>query len=150
MPIPKLLLSLIPLKYHKKLTQFIKFALVGLSGLMIDTCTVYSLRSIIGLKIATLIAYFVAATSNWFINRLWTFHGISREQSVLYQWLKFLAANSLGFLLNRGMVFLLFFLSNTCQTYPIIALIAGAITGMLANFNMSHKLVYIQHTSNKK
>lgn len=150
MPIPNPFFSLIPQKHHEKLIQFIKFALVGLSGLVLDTGTVYLLRSIIGLTIATLIAYFVAATSNWFINRLWTFHGLSEKRHLLYQWFKFIITNSLGFILNRGTVFILFFLSSTCETHPVIALMAGAIAGMFANFNMSRNLVYINNLSKKK
>lgn len=141
---------LIPQKYHTKLIQFIKFGLVGFTGLMIDTCTVYLFRNIIGLNYATLIAYFVAATSNWFINRLWTFHGLSEQQHILYQWFRFILANSLGFLLNRGTVFFLFFISINCRTYPVIALLAGAIAGMFANFNLSRKLVYTNRFSKKK
>lgn len=144
MLIPKPLLTFIPKRHHTKLMQFIKFGLVGLSGLILDTCTVYLLRNIIGLTSATLLAYFVAATSNWFINRLWTFQGLSKQEHILHQWLKFLITNSLGFLLNRGTVFVLFFFSNTCQSHPFIALIAGAIAGMFANFNMARKLVYIK------
>lgn len=140
---------LIPQKYHAKLIQFLKFGLVGFTGLMIDTCVVYLLRNITGLNVATLIAYFVAATSNWFINRLWTFHGLGEQQHILSQWLRFLITNSLGFLLNRGTVFFLFFISINCRTYPVIALLAGAIAGMFANFNLSRKLVYTNRFSKK-
>lgn len=149
MLIPPSFYHFIPQKYHANFIQLIKFALVGFTGLIIDTCTVYLLWNIIGLNTATLTAYFVAATSNWFINRLWTFHGLGEQQRILYQWFKFLITNSLGFLLNRGTVFFLFAISTNCKTYPVIALLAGAIAGMFANFNLSRKLVYTNRFSKK-
>ncbi|CAI3936305.1 GtrA family protein [Commensalibacter papalotli (ex Botero et al. 2024)] len=145
----KLFNYIAPDKHHKKLIQFTKFALVGFTGLIIDASTVYLLCPLIGLTISTLIAYFIAATSNWFINRFWTFNGLGKQQYILYQWIKFIIANSMGFFLNRGTVFILFSLSTTCLNHPIIALIAGAAAGMLANFNLSRKLVYTNKFSKK-
>ncbi|MDI2112319.1 GtrA family protein [Commensalibacter nepenthis] len=140
--IQRLISLLIPEKYHTKFKQFIQFGLVGLSGLALDTCTVYLLRHIIGLTTATLVAYFIAATSNWLINRLWTFHGLGKNKHFVNQWFTFLITNILGFCLNRGTVLILFHFSQTCVAHPIIALIIGAATGMFANFNISRKLVY--------
>ncbi|MDI2090577.1 GtrA family protein [Commensalibacter oyaizuii] len=139
---PKILLRQTFFKHRALLVQFIKFGMVGSSGLLIDTLTVYMLRPYIGLTFATIAGYFIAASSNWIVNRLWTFHTVKADHSLLSQWLRFIATNSMGFCLNRGTVFLLFFLSNTCRQHIYIALIAGAIMGMLANFNLSRKLVY--------
>ncbi|CAI3927666.1 Putative flippase GtrA (transmembrane translocase of bactoprenol-linked glucose) (GtrA) (PDB:5MLZ) (PUBMED:24710389) [Commensalibacter communis] len=137
------LLSLFkPEKYHTKMTQFIQFGLVGFSGLVLDTCTVYLLRHIIGLTASTLLAYFIAATSNWLINRLWTFRGAGKKKKYINQWLTFLITNIFGFCLNRGSVLILFYFSPTCVAHPIIALVIGAAAGMFANFNLSRKLVY--------
>lgn len=136
---------IIYLPYQPQILQFIKFGIVGSSGLLIDILTVYMLRPYIGLTFATLTAYFIAASSNWFINRLWTFHTIHPKHSIIWQWLRFLMTNILGFCCNRGVVFSLFFLSETCKNNPYIPLIIGALTGMFANFHLSRKLVYTNH-----
>ncbi|RFD21156.1 GtrA family protein [Komagataeibacter melaceti] len=127
---------------REKVIQFLKFGVVGLLGLCWDTTTVYSLRPFVGLTIATLAAYFIAASINWLINRLWTFRGAGNQHHFIIQWLRFLAGNSLGFFLNRGCVFTLFHVSPVFKAYPVLALAAGAVTGMMANFHISRKLVF--------
>ncbi|MGL4685468.1 MAG: GtrA family protein [Commensalibacter sp.] len=136
------LIDIINPKYKQTLIQFFRFGIVGLTGLAWDTLTVYALRHLIGLTLATILAYFVAATSNWIINRYWTFHGMGNDHHMFYQWLRFIGANGLGFLLNRGTVFALFMISNFCNQHPVFALMAGAVAGMFVNFNLSQKLVF--------
>jgi len=126
----------------QKITQFLKFGIVGLLGLCWDTGTVYSLRPFVGLTIATIAAYFIAASINWLINRLWTFRHVGNQHHFVIQWMRFLAGNSLGFFLNRGCVFTLFHVSPVFKTYPVLALAAGAVAGMMANFHISRKLVF--------
>lgn len=125
-----------------KLIRLIKFGVVGSLGFVWDAGTVYALRPLIGLTAATLVAYFVAATLNWVFNRIWTFKGAGHHEHPVLQWLRFLSANSLGFFLNRGTVYLLFYIFPFCMQHPIIALAAGAGAGMLANFSMSQKVVF--------
>ncbi|GBQ99048.1 hypothetical protein AA23498_3400 [Acetobacter nitrogenifigens DSM 23921 = NBRC 105050] len=125
-----------------KMQRFLKFGLIGSLGFLWDTGTVYALRPIIGLGLATLAAYFVAASLNWLANRLWTFRGVGLDEHPVLQWLRFLTANSLGFLLNRGAVYLLFYLEPFCVQHPVTAIAVGSLTGMLANFNLSQRLVF--------
>ncbi|GAB6967907.1 hypothetical protein JCM25156A_19440 [Komagataeibacter kakiaceti JCM 25156] len=127
---------------REKAIQFLKFGVVGLLGLGWDTTAVYTLRPVVGLTIATISAYFIAASINWLINRLWTFRKAGNQHHFIIQWLRFLAGNSLGFFLNRGCVFTLFHLSPVFKAYPVLALAAGAATGMMANFHISRKLVF--------
>ncbi|BCI67084.1 GtrA family protein [Acetobacter aceti] len=122
--------------------RLFKFATVGSLGLLWDTCTVLSLRDIIGLNAAALAAYFVAASFNWTLNRVWTFRDVGRHDHPLLQWLRFLSANSLAFFLNRGTVYLLFFFSPFCVNHPVVALAVGALAGMGANFKLSERLVF--------
>lgn len=125
-----------------KALRFFKFGTVGALGFLWDSGTVYGLRPFIGLTAATLIAYFVAATLNWILNRFWTFKGAVCPDHPILQWLRFLLANSCGFLLNRGTVYTLFYTVPLCVKQPVIALAAGAFAGMFANFNLSQKLVF--------
>lgn len=124
------------------LIRFVKFGIIGSLGFLWDSVTVYGLRPFVGLTLATLIAYFVAASFNWLLNRLWTFKGAAPHLHPVLQWLRFLLASSSGFFLNRGTVYILFFLFPLCVRQPIFALMAGALAGMLANFNLSQKLVF--------
>jgi len=127
---------------HGTLLQFIRFGCVGGLGFVWDAGTVYALRPLLGLSLATLLAYFVAASANWVVNRLWTFRKHSHEGSLFQQWLRFLGANSAGFALNRSAVYTLFLTIPLCVKYPVLALAVGATSGLVANFALSRRLVF--------
>src|SRR5580692_3145965 len=70
-----------PLRVHATpariatLVQFMKFGVVGVIGFLTDTAVVYGLRASLGLYGAGAVAYIVAASGNWLLNRIWTFRG---------------------------------------------------------------------------
>jgi len=122
--------------------QFLRFGVVGGLGFVVDTAVVYGARGWLGLYGAGALAYPVAASFNWLINRLWTFRETSGNRSARSQWLRFLAVNLIGFVLNRGAYFALIYASELCRDRPILAVAAGAIVGMFANFGLSRRLVF--------
>lgn len=121
--------------------QFIRFGAVGLVGLAIDTATVYGLRQPLGLYGAGIVAYPAAATGNWVLNRWWTFPGRGAGPAHR-QWALFMAANLVGFVLNRGTYGLLVTFVDAAAAQPVIATTGGAIAGMLVNFSLSRNLVF--------
>jgi putative flippase GtrA len=123
------------------LTQFLMFGSVGVVGFLFDTATVYSLRRSLGLYGAGMVAYLVAATVTWLLNRLWTFRGGGNDP-LHQQWARFLAVNLLGFVLNRGTYALLVTFVALCAAQPVYAVGAGAIAGMFLNFNLSRAIVF--------
>jgi|SRR5271154_4702501 len=124
------------------LSQFIRFSVVGLAGLTVDTAIVYSLRGWIGLYAAGLASYLLASTTTWAINRVWTFRGRGAGTTIYRQWVLFLAANGLGFVLNRGAYFTLITISPLCVHYPILAILGGVGAGVFVNFYLSHRVVF--------
>jgi putative flippase GtrA len=123
------------------LAQFMMFGTVGLFGLVLDTATVYALRGSLGLYGAGLAAYAVGATGTWVLNRLWTFRG-QGSGPAHRQWARFLVANSLGFLLNRGTYALMVTFVTLAAAQPVLATSAGAIAGMFINFSLSRRMVF--------
>jgi putative flippase GtrA len=121
--------------------QFLRFGIVGLVGLVVDTAAVYGLRGTFGLYGAGVLAYFVAATGNWVLNRVWTFRGHG-SGSAHRQWAMFLATNLVGFVLNRGTYALLVAFVAAAAAQPVIATSAGAVAGMFANFSLSRRVVF--------
>jgi len=120
---------------------FLRFGIVGLFGLVWDTGTVYALRDIAGLYVAGTCGFLVSASINWVVNRLWTFR--DRAHSSAYvQWVKFLAANSIGFVFNRGTFFALVTFSAFCRQQPVVAIVAGSIAGLCFNFFLSKRYVF--------
>ncbi len=123
------------------LVQFLKFGSVGFVGFMLDTTTVYATRGTLGLYGAGAVAYGVAASGNWLLNRLWTFRGQGAGPAH-QQWARFLVACVPGVVLNRGTYAILVTVSALCARQPVFAVAAGSLAGMFVNFTMSRRLVF--------
>lgn len=86
------------------LLKFFRFAVVGASGLLIDFGLTYLIKEKLQLNkyLANGIGFFVAASSNFFINRSWTFS--SSDPDVGGQYLKFIMFALIGLAINSAMV----------------------------------------------
>lgn len=121
--------------------QFLMFGTVGAGGFLFDTATVYGLRRPLGLYGAGMIAYIVAATVTWILNRVWTFRGMG-SGPMHRQWARFLIVNFAGFALNRGTYAVLVTFVALCADQPVFATAAGAIAGMFINFTLNRTMVF--------
>jgi putative flippase GtrA len=121
--------------------QFLMFGTVGTIGFLADTATVYALRHALGLYGAGAVAYGVAATVTWILNRLWTFSGKGTGPAH-HQWARFLLVNLGGFAVNRGVYAVLITFVPLCAAEPVLAVGAGAIAGMFLNFSLSRTMVF--------
>jgi len=82
------------------LIKFIKFGVVGFSGLFIDFGFTYLCKEVLKIQkyVANAIGFTIAASSNYFLNRIWTFRSINPEIAVEYT--EFLLISLLGLALN--------------------------------------------------
>jgi len=133
-------LSLSP-EHRLLLRQFVQFGAIGVLGFVWDASTVYATAPFIGLYAAGVVAYLVAASVNWLLNRIWTYRHLSHG-AMHRQWMMFLAANGVGFVINRGTYFALIAMVRICHDKPVLAVAAGAIAGMFINFFLSRRLVF--------
>jgi putative flippase GtrA len=138
---PRRLIPSVPAAHLIVATQFIRFGVVGVSGFLVDTATVYGLRHALGLYGAGMVAYVTAASSNWLLNRVWTFRGHG-SGSARRQWARFMVTNLGGFVLNRGTYAALVTFLPIAARQPVIAIAAGAVAGLFVNFTLSRRLVY--------
>ena len=122
--------------------QFLRFGVVGACGFVVDTATVYALRGTLGLYGAGMVSYLLAATSNWALNRVWTFRG-QGSGPAHRQWARFMVANLAGFVLNRGTYAALVTWVPLCASQPVFAVAAGSVAGMFVNFGLSRRVVFI-------
>ncbi len=76
------------------------------------------------------------------LNRIWTFRSVATVHSMHHQWMRFVLANLPGLALNLGTYFTLVAVSAACAAMPVIAVAAGAIAGMFANFLLSRAVVF--------
>ena len=89
------------------IVKFVKFGLVGASGAVIDFGLTALCKGIFGVPelLANAIGFTVAATSNYFLNRVWTWKSTSKEVGVEYA--KFFFVSLIGLGINSLVVFLL-------------------------------------------
>ena len=93
---------------HKPLIlKFVKFGIVGASGTVIDFGLTELCKGILGMPdlLSNTIGFTLAATSNYFLNRVWTWKSTSKEVGVEYA--KFLIVSLVGLGLNSLILFLL-------------------------------------------
>jgi putative flippase GtrA len=140
-PILDRLTRTLPARHHQLAADFLRFGMVGAIGFCFDTGTVYALSPWIGLYLAGFASYFVAATVNWVLNRIWTFRHRVHAAAHL-QWARFLAVNLIGFVLNRGAYAILIATTLTAREYPVLAVAAGAFSGLALNFFLSRRIVF--------
>ena len=124
------------------LAQFTQFGLVGVAGFAVDTAVVYATRWPLGLYLAGAVAYAVAVTTTWWLNRIWTFRSLGHAGPAHRQWARFALASVPGLCLNLGTYFLLVASFSLCDAEPVIAIAAGAVAGMFANFALSRAVVF--------
>ncbi len=121
--------------------QFLKFATVGTFGFLADTAVVYALRGALGLYAAGMVSYLLVASINWALNRAWTFRG-QGSGPAHRQWARFMGANLLGLVLNRGTYAALVATVPLCAAQPVFAVAAGSVAGMMVNFTLSRQVVF--------
>lgn len=122
--------------------MLIRFALVGGLAFLVDW---FALTVFFGLGlpffVARALSYLCAATFAWVFNRIWTFR--SDDRNYLFQWFRYLAANALGGGVNYTVSILLsIVLASLVASYPVVAIAAGTLSGMVFNFFLSKKYVF--------
>lgn len=83
--------------------RFLKFAIVGAGGFFVDVFVTYTLSLFVMAEVARGAAFWVAASSNWWLNRQFTFSS-SQQERALKQWLQFLSASSVAFCQIGGVI----------------------------------------------
>lgn len=94
-------------KYYVLIIKFVKFGLVGFSGLIIDFSITYLFRNLLKINqyIANTIGFIVAATSNYIINRIWTF--TSHNPHIFEEYFKFFFVSIFGLGINTVVLYFL-------------------------------------------
>ena len=87
--------------------KFMKFGVVGFSGLLLDFGVTYIAKEKLRWNkyIANSLGFLLASGSNYYLNRIWTFHSL--DPAIGWQFSKFLFIAVVGLLLNNLIVYLL-------------------------------------------
>lgn len=141
--------------YMNKRKPFL-FGLVGAAGFVVDVTAMALLSQWLTMPSARAGAFWVAASSNWWLNRQLTFKQQKTENRTK-EWLKFLTSSCFGFIPNWGCYALLiqklnFFVSFFeglglnhslfISSIPYLLMVPGILLGMIINFNFADKWVF--------
>ncbi len=87
--------------------KFLKFGVVGCSGMIIDFGTTYLCKELLKINkfISNGIGFILAATSNYFLNRTWTFE--SQSEDIGTQYVQFMIVSAIGLGINSLVLYLL-------------------------------------------
>lgn len=89
------------------LVKFLKFGVVGFSGMIVDYGFLYLFKEVVGVPAlwANVISFTLAATSNYILNRIWTFR--SHDKQVGKEFAKFFIVSLIGLGISTLTLYLL-------------------------------------------
>ena len=123
------------------LLKFLKFCAVGFSGMVIDFGTTWILKEKVKINkyFANACGFILAATSNYFLNRIWTFESINEQ--IVSEYFTFLLIALAGLGINS---MVLWFLSDKIKlNFYFSKLIATAVVTVW-NFGMNFLITFSQ------
>jgi putative flippase GtrA len=129
-----------PLAQKSVLNQFVRFGVVGTVGFVVNASMVELLNHKCGPLLAQTLAFPVAATVTWWLNRRYTF-GASRY-AIHHEWLRYIFANLLGWVVNNGLYVWMVLHFPFAFQHPSIAVAVGSIAAMFVNFSVSRLIVF--------
>jgi putative flippase GtrA len=122
---------------------FLRFALVGTAGFVVNEAALWVALHLLhlGRDAAWFVAFVPAVTFTWWGNRTFTFreHASTGVRAMLHEWIRFVATNSFGALVNLVVYELLIHLAGAD---PLLALACGVLAGLVFNFTLSKRLVF--------
>ena len=121
--------------------QMISFGGVGTLGFLIDAA-VFTLANLVfqNLYLARAVSYLVAASSNWALNRRFTFAASNRQP--VHEWGRFIVTQSAGGVVNLGVYAVLVSAYAFFAAHPVAAIAVGSVAGMAVNFLAAKYLVF--------
>jgi len=122
--------------------KFLKFCTVGLSGMVIDFGTTWILKEKLRINryIANTCGFILAASSNYLLNRIWTFESQNKQISVEY--VTFFAIALAGLGINN---LVLWFLSEKMKIHFYVSKIMATGVVTIWNFGMNFLFTFANH-----
>ena len=125
------------------LKQFIKFSLVGLVNTLIDFIIYFALTRLITwfadyYLVANAIAFAVAATNSFYLNKYWTFQSKDKRQ-ITFQYFKFLLVSIFTLILVEAFLYLFV---NYLGMFDLYAKVLVIIISLISNFFLNKLIVF--------
>lgn len=125
------------------LTAFFRFTFVGAIAFVVDSSVMSLLITLGGgIYVARAISFSVAVTFSYAINRTYTFGRVGPPDPSFREWLRFVASNSIGGLINFGVYSVIVSFNNVFRQNPVLAVAVGSIAGLCFNFVATRRYVF--------
>ena len=112
--------------------QFVKFLIVGGIGAIINLLVLFSMTEFLNIYyiFSEVIAFFIALTHNYIVNKLWTFKENFSDKS-FQKYLQYVIVSLISLCINLS---ILFILSDLVKLWYIFAEIFAVMISSLINF----------------
>jgi putative flippase GtrA len=119
--------------------KFFKFCTVGFTGMVIDFGTTWFLKEKLKINkyISNSCGFVLAASSNYLLNRLWTFE--SHRDQIMTEYFSFVGIAVIGLILNNLIVFIL---SDKLKLNFYVAKFFAIILVTIWNFGMNFIITF--------
>lgn len=124
----------------------LRFAVIGTLGLPVDAGMLWLMTHRVGLDpySGRVVSWLSAASFTWMGNRYFTFRA-ARARGLIAtakEWLRFIAANAVGGLVNVGLYSTLVRFAPPPLNNLYGALVVGVLAGLTFNFTLSKTMVF--------
>jgi len=118
--------------YKKSLIQFFKFCIVGTIGTLVSLSVLYGLTEFLGFYylVSAVFAFVISLTSNFVLNKFWTFKGRSKDKTLVQYW-KFFVVNIVALVVN---LFFLYIFVEYFGIWYVLAQFLAICVAMIVNF----------------
>ena len=137
------LMKLYSYKYPNSF-QFLKFCMVGFTGLFIDTAVLVSIVEIFlfDARVAAIFAFLTAVSWNYILNRFWTFE-LGKKTKISYSYIFFVSICVIGLGVRLGIMHLLIeYAGLGRKPWYILASILGIFGGTIFNYLGSRYIAF--------
>ncbi len=124
--------------------QFVKFCLVGISGIVIDTAILVGLVEFVSFdpRFAAIFAFTAAVSWNYIFNRIWTFNQ-GPKTKIVYTYITFIIICTIGLSIRIGVMHLLIkYVRMSESPWYVLASLIGIAAATIFNFLGSRYLVF--------
>jgi putative flippase GtrA len=124
--------------------KLLKFVVVGFSGLIIDFGLTFICKEKLSLNkyLSNSIGFLVAASSNYFLNRVWTFE--SENPEIIVEFSSFFFVSIIGLLINNSILWLI---HNKIGINFYLAKFGAILITTLWNFFANYYFTFIVQSS---
>jgi putative flippase GtrA len=124
------------------LREVLLFAFAGVLGFLADAGALYLLIERLGPYYARAISFFCAVVTTWLFNRFLTFRKRNSGYRIWIEFIVYLGSMFTGGIINLGVYGVLVGKLPATLGFPLLALVAGTLSGMVVNFVTSRYLLF--------